>query len=92
MIFGFRNNLSTIFGGALIVLITSHAVFGGTTPHLAYGTLQYKDGSKPASVSFSGHITIRPGEVLTHSSAGTVQVTVQAASSAVTSIVLPRLA
>jgi hypothetical protein len=40
------------------------------TPHVAYVSLQYSNGSKPVSLFFNAYITTRPAEILTETSTG----------------------
>lgn len=53
----------------LLIFLSVSLLYAGT-PHMAYGTLQYLDGSTPPSAAFQAFITDRTGEVLTQASFG----------------------
>ncbi|NQT24194.1 T9SS type A sorting domain-containing protein [candidate division KSB1 bacterium] len=63
-------NSHNMWHGLLILMIFVYPILHANTPHMAYGTLQYQDGSTPASTTFQAFITDRSSEVLTHTSFG----------------------
>ena len=63
-----RNRFTCLFGSIISILVGSILTAG--TPHAAYGTLRYQNGSTPSSATFQAFITDRPGEVLMQSSFG----------------------
>lgn len=53
----------------ILILLGVPTLYAGT-PHMAYGTLKYQDGSTPASATFQAFVTGRSSEVLTQASFG----------------------
>jgi hypothetical protein len=63
-------NPHKLYDGLLILMILFCPLLHAGTPHVAYGTLRYQDGSTPASATFQAYIIGRSSQVLTQASFG----------------------